>query len=124
MGRQLNLGKPRAKPEITITQKLLTGDWTADVAAVETAIRRFKADGPLAGACHVVFFEIAGDDQLHVNVTHQHPMAVVRGWAGPGRLPDGFVHNRRFGDMPQSEVVRHILDMVFAVPDSRAGAAA
>ena len=29
-------------------------------------------------------------------------------------MPDGFVHNRLFRDMPQNEMIRHIRDMVFA----------
>jgi hypothetical protein len=75
------------------------------------------ADRPLTNDCRVVFFEIAGDGQLHVNVTHQHATRAVRGWAGPARLPDGFVHNRRFGDPPPRQIIRHIRNMVFALRD-------
>ena len=110
MDRQLRIGA-RA---VTTTHKLLTSSWTSDVEMLETAIGRFTAERPLANDCQVVFFEIAGDDQLHVNVTHQHPTMAVRGWAGPARLPDGFVHNRRFGDTPPGRMIRQIRDMVFA----------
>jgi hypothetical protein len=99
---------------ITTTHKLLTGSWTADVETLETAIGRFKADDSPVNNCQVAFFEIAGDTHLHVNVRHKHATLAVRGWAGPGHLPDGFVHNRRFGDMQPSVMIRHIREMVFA----------
>jgi hypothetical protein len=100
---------------VTTTHTLLTSSWTADVEALETAIGRFTAHRRLANDCQIVFFEIAGDGQLHVNVTHQYSTMPVRGWAGPARLPGGFVHNRRFGDTPPIQIIRHIRDMVFAV---------
>ena len=99
---------------VTTRHKLLTSSWTADVQALETAIGRFTADRPLTNDCQVVFFEIAGDGQLHVNVTHQHQTVAAKGWSGPGHLPDGFVHNRRFVDTPQSQMIRQIREMVFA----------
>jgi hypothetical protein len=99
---------------LSTSHKLLTESWTADVEALETAIGRFVADRPLTNGSRVVFFEIAGDRHLHVNVTHTHPTRAVRGWAGPGHMPDGFVHNRLFDDAPASEIVRHVRDMVFA----------
>jgi hypothetical protein len=64
------------------------------------AISRFKTDRNVANNCEVVFFEtrprpsVDGQDQ-----------AIYR---------MGFVHNRRFGDTPQNQVIRHIRDMVFA----------
>jgi hypothetical protein len=61
-----------------------------------------------------VFFEIAGDECLHVNVTHRYEPKIVSGWAGPGSIPDGFVHSRTFGDMSEREMLRHIRDIVFA----------
>jgi hypothetical protein len=100
---------------VTTTHKLLTSSWTADVETVEAAIGRFTARRRLANDCQIVFFEIAGDGQLHVNVTHQDATMPVRGWAGPARLPGGFVHNRRFGDNSPSQIIRHIRDVVFAV---------
>lgn len=112
MSRQSRIGE-RARAVMT-KHKLLTSSWTADVDTLETAIGRFPTDGRLANDCQVVFFEIAGDAQLHVNVTHQHATMAVRGWAGPGKLPDGFVHNRRFSDTPPDQMIRHIRDMVFA----------
>jgi hypothetical protein len=81
---------------------------------METAIRRFKDDGSLTNECHVAFFEMAADAHLHVNVTHRHLTRTVTGWAGPGRLPDGFVHNRRFVDTQSGQIIRHVREMVFA----------
>lgn len=107
-------GRRRGPMAITTKHTLRTGSWTADVEAMETAIGRFRADGPLTNGCQVVFFEIAGDGHLHVNVTHRYSTKEVRGWAGPARVPDGFVHNRTFGDTQPSQMIRHIRDMVFA----------
>jgi hypothetical protein len=102
---------------VTSRHALRTNSWTTDVETMENAIGRLTADRPLANDCQVVFFEIAGDDQLHVNVTHQRPAAAVDGWAGPARVPDGFVHNRRFGDISPNRMMRHIRDAIFAVSD-------
>jgi hypothetical protein len=99
---------------VTTTCNLLTASWKADVRALESAVARFTLDRPLPNDCEVAFFEIAGDRHLHVNVTHKYQTTEVRGWAGPARLPEGFVHNRRFGDARPSQVTRHIRDMVFA----------
>jgi hypothetical protein len=104
----------RAHRTVTTKHTLLTGCWKADVEALETTIRRFTADRPLTNDCHVVLFEIGRDGDLHVNVTHRYPTRPVRGWAGPGSLAEGFVHNRVFNDTPPSRIVRHIRDMVFA----------
>jgi hypothetical protein len=68
----------------------------------------------LPNNCEVVFFEIVGDRQLHVNVTHLYATKTVSGWAGPAHTPNGFVHNRRFAGTSQNEMIRHIRDMVFA----------
>lgn len=99
---------------ISARHQLLSHWWTADVENLERAIGEFKADPNVANNCEVVFFEIAGDGHLHCNVTHRHATKTVMGWAGPGQVPDGFVHNRRFGDTPQNHMIRHIRDMVFA----------
>jgi len=100
---------------ISIRHQLLSSSRrAADVERLESAIGRFKADPAVANNCEVAFFEMVGDEHLHCNVTHRHATKSVTGWAGPGHVPDGFVHNRRFGDMPHNEVVRHIRDMVFA----------
>lgn len=96
---------------ISARHQLLSDLWTADVEALESAIGRFRTRG---NNCDVVCFEIARDQHLHVNVTHRHATKAVRGWAGPGRMPDGYVHNRTFGDTPQSEMIRQVRDMVFA----------
>jgi len=99
---------------ITTSHKLLTTSWTADVAAVEVAIRQFTEDRPLTDDCKVMLFEVGHDADLHVNVTHAHATAAVKGWAGPGRVPGGFVHSRRFADTPHAGIACHIRDMVFA----------
>jgi hypothetical protein len=92
--------------------------WTTRVEALEAVIRRFRPDGPVTNTCEVVFFEIPGDEHLHVNVTHRYATKVVSGWAGPGAIPDGFVHSRTFHNTPQSEIEQHIRDMVFAARTS------
>jgi hypothetical protein len=99
---------------ITTGHHLLTSSWTADVEAAETAIRRFASDGSSTDNCHVAFFEIVGDGYLHVNVTHRHATKAVSGWAGPGSVADGFVHNRTFNDAQSRQMTRHIRNMVFA----------
>ena len=99
---------------ISARHQLLSDSWTADVEKLESAIGRFKTDRNGANNCEVVFFEIAGDRHLHCNVTHRHATKTVSGWAGPGHVPDGFVHNRRFGDTSKKDIIRHIRDMVFA----------
>ena len=99
---------------ISARHQLLSDSWTADVEHLEWAIGRFKADPNVANNCEVAFFEIVGDGHLHCNVTHRHATKTVTGWAGPGHVPDGFVHNRRFGDTPHNEMIRHIRDMAFS----------
>ncbi|HEY0874897.1 MAG TPA: hypothetical protein VGD94_15600 [Vicinamibacterales bacterium] len=99
---------------ISARHQLLSDSWMGDVEKLERAIGRFKVDSNVANDCEVVFFEIAGDGHLHCNVTHRHETKAVTGWAGPGHVPDGFVHNRRFGDIPHNDMVRQIRDMVFA----------
>lgn len=99
---------------ITTAHKLVTGSWNADVEALETAVGRFTANRLLANDCRVVFFEVAQDRHLHVNVTHRHQTRSVRGWAGPASMPEGFVHNRIFGKTSPNLMIRHIRDMVFA----------
>jgi hypothetical protein len=70
---------------------------TADVEKLESAIRRFKADPDAANNCEVVFATKS-----------------ITGWAGPGHVADGFVHNRTFGDTRHNDMVRQIRAMVFA----------
>jgi hypothetical protein len=70
---------------ITARHNLLSDSWTADVEALETAIRRFKTDRHLMNNCEVVFFELVGNGHLHVNVTHTYVTKAVSGWAGRGR---------------------------------------
>ena len=99
---------------ISARHHLLSNLWRADVDALEGAIGGFRTAWNLTNNCEVVCFEIAGDRHLHVNVTHRYETKRVKGWAGPGKMPDGFVHNRRFGDTSQAEMIRHVRDMVFA----------
>ena len=99
---------------ISARHQLLGDSWTSDVEALEKAIDRFRTDRNLTNNCEVVCFEIAGDGTLHVNVTHRYATRPVTGWAGPGKMPGGFVHNRRFGDTSQSQMIRHVRDIVFA----------
>ena len=88
------------------------GGWTADVAALEIAIAQLTASRPLTNDCRVSFFEVAGDTDLHVNVTHKHRTVAVKGWSGPASLPEGFLSNRRF--QTRQPILRHVRDMVFA----------
>ena len=104
---------------VMTSRNLLSDAWNADVRAVESAIARFTRERSLTNPCRVVFFEIPGDRHLHVNVTHRDETASPRGWAGPAALPDGFVHNRRFGVATASQLTRLIRDMVFADPIPR-----
>ena len=99
---------------ITTTRNLLTQSWTADVDALEVAIGRLTSRRPLTGDCRVALFEVVGDDNLHVNVTHRYQTQAPNGWAGPAVLPQGFVHNRTFGDVPPNQIARQIRQMVFS----------
>ena len=101
---------------ISARHALLDDFWAADVEALESAIARFQVDPRSTNNCEIVFFEILGDRSLHVNVTHRYPTRAVSGWAGPGQVPEGFVHNRRFGEKARGEMIRHIRDMVLARP--------
>ncbi len=105
------LGAPVA---ITATHKLLTRSWTADVEAFEAAIGHFTEDRALTNDSQIVFFELARDADLHVNITHKFATKPVAGWAGPGSVPAGFVHNRTFDDTQRGHMIRHIRNMVFA----------
>lgn len=110
-------GRREGAVRISARHQLRSGSRrTADVENLEWAIGRFEAEGNVASDCEVSLFEIVGDEYLHCNVTHRHATKTVTGWAGPGHVPDGFVHNRRFGDTPQKDIIRHIRDMVFAAP--------
>jgi hypothetical protein len=99
---------------ITTSRNLLTRSWTSDVDALEIAIGRLASRRGSTDDCRVAFFEVVGDGSLHVNVTHQHHTQAPRGWAGPAVLPQGFVHNRTFGDVRPNQIVRHIREMVLS----------
>jgi len=101
---------------LTSTRKLVSAAWIAEVDAIERRMSVFVNAHPLASDCVVVFFEIATDEKLHVNVTHRNRTETVRGWAGPADTPQGFVHNRTFGAAPTARIVRHVREMVFADP--------
>ena len=96
----------------TANNTLQSGYWNSDVAALECALGKLIVKRPVTNECRVSFFEVEGDADLHVNVTHRHETVAVKGWAGPAIMPDGFVHNRRFQD--RQSILPHIRDMVFA----------
>ena len=104
----------RGDVAIEAGHQLLSDSWTAQVDALESAIDGFRIHADLANHCVVTCFEIAGDAELHVNVTHRYATQAVTGWAGPGKMADGFVYNRRFSDRSQKDMVRHVRDVVFA----------
>ncbi len=96
------------------TRKLMTESWTEDVQVVEAAISRFGEDRTVTNDCQVALFDTGRDDHLHVNVTHRYATRTARGWAGPARLPGGFVHNRRFRDGRITEIIGCVREMVYA----------
>lgn len=99
---------------LTTTRSLLTAFWTAPVAAAERAIdERFTARRT-RDSCEVAFFEMAGDVQLHVNVTHRRRTATGLGWTGPGNTPAGFVHNRVFARETAGRMAADVCRMVAA----------
>jgi len=99
---------------ITTTHKLLTECWAGKVATFETVLGRFNADGAMKNDCDVAFFEVARDAHLHVDIVHRFQTSTEPGWAGATNLAGGFVHNRAFGAMRPSQLVRRVLEMVFA----------
>ena len=99
---------------LRITRKLMTESLTADALAVEAAVGRFSEHRLVTNDCQVTLFEIAPDEHLHVNVTHRYPTRTAKGWAGPARLPGGFVHNRRFHQTPTIEIIGSVREMVYA----------
>jgi len=99
---------------LSSTRKLLSASWAAEVEAIERGVSRFEDAHPLASDCAVVFFQIATDEKLHVNVTHRYRTETVRGWAGPADTPDGFVHNRTFSASSTTRIVHLVREMVFA----------
>ena len=103
-------------PAITANHALLTGAWTLYVKALEEALGRLEIDPGAGENCRVTFFEVAGDQHLHVNVTHRSATAAVNGWAGPATTPDGVVYNRMFDHMPRYQLLRQLKPMIFAMP--------
>jgi hypothetical protein len=91
---------------------LLTDAWTGDVQTIERGIGEFPA--PPVREYHVSLFEMDGDPQLHVNVTHKEQTKAARGWLGPGVSAGGFIHSRRFESTPTATILRSIRQMVFA----------
>src|SRR5687768_10642662 len=84
------------KAHITTRQQLLTDTWVDDVRDSQMHVTKLSAGHTVTYDCGIMFFEMAGDRELHVNVTHKHKTASATGWSGPGVTPEGFVHNRRF----------------------------
>jgi hypothetical protein len=101
---------------VTVDQRLLTEAWQDDAGAVVAALRTSTRQRALPTGCRVVLFELAGDRDLHVNVTHQRSTSTPAGWSGPGVTPDGFVHNRRFPSSESHRIARQIHEMVYAPP--------
>jgi hypothetical protein len=101
---------------LSSTRKHLSASRESDVDAIEKAMSRFTEAHPLASDCEVAFFQVANDRKLHVNVTHRRATEQIRGWAGPGDTPDGFVYNRTFGGVPTTQIARRVREMVFADP--------
>jgi hypothetical protein len=99
---------------VTTHHRLLGDAWTADVLALEKSIGAFAPPSGDGNTYHVSFFEMDSDPYLHVNVIHRQPTRSVRGWSGPGVLPDGFIHNRTFNAGPTAHILRSIRQMVFA----------
>lgn len=98
---------------LTTTHALLTNVWTDDVKVLEGALRRSGGNGGLSGSCHVTFFEVAGDSQLHVKVMHMYPARELSGSAATVTPPDGFVYGRSFDRAPRYQLLRQIRNMVF-----------
>lgn len=97
-----------------VQRRLLTDAWETDVQTLEAGIRGFGAPTAPENRCQISIFEMAGDPHLHVNVTHTHETKPVKGWAGPGVLADGFVHNRTFESTSTDRILDDIRRMVFA----------
>ena len=96
--------------DLSSTRKLLTNAWTKRVDTAEIEIKRFKLKRPLTNDCKVVFFEIADDTSLHVNVTHRYPTKGIIGWAGPAtvlRASQPFVFGERRSAL---ETFRRVVD--------------
>lgn len=104
----------RSSGSLSARRNLVTDAWTGTVNTLQAAVTRFKSDRDLRNECQVVFFEVGRDGPLHVNVTHRYLTSKARGWAGPGSVPAGFVHNRTFGEAEPGQMVRHIREMVYA----------
>jgi len=107
--------KPHAA-HVTTHHSLLSDAWTEDVRTLEMGISEFATPRGSANECQVALFEMPGDAYLHVNVTHRHEKKGAKGWAGPGNVPEGFVHNRTFESSATDGILRQIRQMVFAPP--------
>ena len=112
MSDNLRLAKA---PAITAGHALLTAAWTTEVSSLEAALGRIT-DARIGNDCRVTFFEVEGDQDLHVNVTRQYATDGVNGWSGPGTTPGGLVYNRTFTRMPRYQVLRQIRNVIFAPP--------
>jgi len=102
------------QPFFSFHQNLVTDAWTADVQILEKGVGEFVAPPGAANGGSIACFELSGDPSLHVNVTHRHETAPVRGWKGPGVSAAGFIHNRTFSSTPTVAILKSIREMVFA----------
>jgi len=97
----------------TLTNNTFAGGrWNAEVQQLELAIAQMTRTRPVTNECRISFFELAGDPDLHVNVTQASRTVPVIGWSGPAAIEGGFVHNRRFRD--ERAVLGRIRDVMFA----------
>lgn len=99
---------------IDTRQALLTGAWTDDVKVLRAALGRATADDRICIDCAVTFFEVAGDEALHVTVAHRSSGSAPSGAAASATLAEGV--SRSFPRMPRYQVLRQIREMVFAGP--------
>lgn len=108
------VGNPglRTRHATTTNNTVAGGRWHAEVQHLEQAIARMTRVRRVTNQCSISFFELAGDPDLHVNVTQESRTGAVIGWSGPAAIEAGFVHNRRFRD--ERAVLGRIRDVVFA----------
>ena len=111
-GRTAGSGDVRMR-RAKITNNTFAGSrWNDEVEYLELAIAETTRARRVTNECRISFFELAGDPELHVNVTQQSRTVPVLGWSGPAAVQGGFVHNRRFRD--ERGVLDRIQDVIFA----------
>jgi len=110
--RTAGSGRVRTR-RATMTNNTFAGSrWRAEVQQLELEIGQITRARPVTNECRISFFELAGDPDLHVNVTQESLTGRVVGWSGPAAVEGGFVHNRRFRD--ERGVLGKIQNVIFA----------